>query len=168
MTTAYVTSATADDYLAAKPNTTLWFTKSSADKDKYLLQATMIIDRLNYAGLKTPAYTEKLAGGTRAAIRAAGATQEHQFPRNSDTTVPADIENACCEIAYSLCSGIDPDEELRLLATTGESVGPLGLKMTFNRSNHAEWTLAGVPSPTAWQMLLPYIRDCSGFDIRRV
>lgn len=167
MTTAYVTNVEADDYLANKPNSSVWFAKTTQEKDRYLLQATMIIDRLNYAGIKTAAYAVKQAGGTREAIRAAGATQEHQFPRGTDTAVPADIEYACCEIAFSLCSGVDPDEELRLLVTTGESVGPLGLKVTYSRSAHPEWTLAGVPSPTAWQMLVPYLRDLGGFQIRR-
>lgn len=167
MTTAYVTHADADDYLSAKPNSSVWFTKSDVDKDKFLLWASQIIDRLNFVGLKRPAYVVKMAGGSKEEIRAAGATQENQFPRGAETTVPHEIESACCEIAFALSSGIDPDEELRLLATASESVGPLGLKVTFNRLVHCEWTLAGVPSPTAWQMLLPYIRDTGGFNIRR-
>lgn len=168
MTVAYVTTQEADDYFSTRFNSNRWLAASEIDKTSVLLQASVIIDRLNFVGLKAAAYAAKRLGFTQAEVRAIGKTQENQFPRGSDTTVPQEILDACCEIAYALISGISPDEELRALATASESIGPLGLKSTYDKTRAAEWILAGVPSPTAWQMLIPFLRDLSALSICRV
>ena len=165
MTQAYTTVSDADDYFATRFAANRWLAANPDDKLRALTTATQIINRLNFVGLKAAAYVVKRAGGTKAEIRAAGNTQENQFPRNDDTEVPVEIEQACCEIAYALISGIDPDKELRSLATASESIGPLGLKVTYDRTRAAEWIMAGVPSPTAWQLLQPYLRDLSAISI---
>jgi hypothetical protein len=165
---AYLTAAEADDYFASRFGSNRWAAQQTATKESLLLAATKAIDRLNFAGLKAAAYTAKLAGADRVAQRAAAESQVNQFPRNEDTIVPQDILDACCEIAYALLSGYDPDQELRKLATASESVGPLGLKVTYDRSRAQDWVMAGIASPTAWQMLMPYLRDLRAFNVRRV
>lgn len=168
MTTSYISNQDADAYFSTRFSSNRWAGQLEATKTAVLLRAAIIIDRLNFAGLKAAAYAVKINGGTREEMRVAGNAQVNQFPRGSDTTVPQEILDACCEIAYALISGIDPDEELRALATASESIGPLGLKVTYDKTRAADWVLAGVPSPTAWQMLLPYLRDLHAISICRV
>lgn len=161
----YVTVQDADNYFSTRYSANRWLATNPHDKLRALVSATQIINRLNFVGLKTAAYAVKRAGGTKTEVRAAGNTQENQFPRNGDTTIPEEIEQACCEIAFALISGIDPDKELRSLATASESIGPLGLKVTYDRARASEWVMAGVPSPTAWQLLKPYLRDLNAIRL---
>lgn len=166
--TTYVSVSEADDYLAQKLGTSRWLAAPPADKQVAVIQATNIINRLNFAGLKTVTYHAAQQGLSKAELRAIDTQQALAFPRNGDTDIPQDIKAACCECAFALINGIDPEQEMWGIATVSESVGPLGIRSTYDRTRTAEWTLAGVPSPTAWQLLLPYLRDPRSFSLCRV
>ena len=167
MSETYVTVEEADDYLAQKPTASRWLAAPPASKSAAIRQATQIINRLNFAGLKTATYHAAQQGPSKSECRAVDAQQVLAFPRNGDTSIPDDIKAACCESAFALINGIDPDQELWSLATVSESVGPLAIRSTYDRLRAAEWVLAGVPSPTAWQMLRPYMRDPQALSLSR-
>ncbi len=165
----YLTPSEADDYFAAKLNTFRWHNAPQGDKIAALTQATAIIDRLSFRGFKTLVWHARQSSETltEEQLRELNLQQPHAFPRDGATTTPEDIQKACCEIAFALIDGYDPDKELRAIATVSESVGPMGIRSTFDRSRVAAWIQAGVPSPTAWQYLLPYLRDPAAISIGR-
>ena len=159
MTITYVTPAEADDYLAQKLNASSWQAAPPANKQASLIEATKIINRLNFVGHKTVTYHALQQGLSKTELRAVDRQQALAFPRNGDTDIPEDIKAACCECAFALINGIQPDQEQWSIATVSESVGPLSIRSTYDRTRVAEWVIAGVPSPTAWALLKPFMRD---------
>ena len=126
-----------------------------------MIEATQIIDSLNYVGAKTDS------------------TQLHQFPRTApgstfcpiiegvaDTAVPISIEIAAYEIAIQLLSGIDPDIEIENLAA--HSQGFSTARTTYERAYALEHIVAGVPSARAWKLLKPFLCDPGLVKISRV
>ena len=138
----------AQAYFDGRLYTLPWDSASPSDRLKSLKMATKIIDRLNLYGAK--ATTE----------------QELQFPRDEDTEVPIDIEDATAEIALALLDGIDPDFEYENLGMESQAYG--NLKSTYDRSTEQEYRVAGVPSIAAWRILRPYMRDHLNVDLNRV
>jgi hypothetical protein len=164
----YVTLLDAHDYFDQRLHETAWTNASPADREKSLLAATRIIDRLNFKGCKRAVYL--LVDGdpeaTQEEINAASASQELQFPRDTDTEIPIEVKYACLEIAYSLLDGVDPDIELENLAII--SHGYASVRTTYSRShNPPEHLNAGVPSATAWRFLRPFLREPGGIIISR-
>lgn len=145
---SYANISYADDYFATRLFTEVWDDALDDDRTKALTMATRIIDRLNFVGEK------------------ADAAQEFQFPRGSDTDVPRDIKQACCEIALALLDGVDPDKEFENLFVTSNAFG--GVRTSFDRPPVPGHTAAGVPSQTAWRLLFPYLRDPGVMTLRRV
>lgn len=137
--TPYTDSGTATEYFATRVGSDAWDEAESTDKDKALAHATRIIDALNFLGQKLDP------------------TQENAFPRFGQTEVPADIINACCEIAYALLDGINPELELENLSQTMTNYA--SVKTTFNRDVLPEHIVAGVPSSVAWRYLKPWLQD---------
>lgn len=135
-----------------------WTEADLDDKKRALVEATRIIDTLNFLGTK------------------ADTTQLHQFPRSAigsttltpivDTTVPLDIEIATYEIAIQLLSGIDPDMEIENLAA--HSQGFSSARTTYERAYVLEHIAAGVPSARAWTLLKPYLHDPRHIRLSRV
>ena len=148
ITSAYCTKAEADTYFSGRLNTDAWDDATDAEKDKALIQATRIIDQLNFKGTKTDD------------------SQELQFPRDDDTVVPDDIKSACSEIALALLDGVDPETEADNLFMVSQ--GYANVRSTYDRQGQAEHFVAGVPSVTAWRYLLPYLRDNRAVDLSRV
>jgi len=146
--TAYITIEECDDYLAEKLLKDAWNDANDDDRTTALLQATNIIDQLNYIGEMTDS------------------TQEHQFPRGGDATVPEDVERACAHITLALLDGIDPEVELEALSMVKAEYS--NVRSTYDRSRPPSHILAGVPSVTAWRYLLPYIRQPESARISRV
>jgi hypothetical protein len=149
-------------YFLTRLHSDAWDNESAANQTKALYTATRIIDRLNFKGYKHATYLVVVAAGDEdplaADMRAAELSQELEFPRDSDTTVPADINIACYEIALALLDGIDPDIELENLGTTGQGYG--GVRTSYNRDQQPiEHILHGVPSAMAWRILKPFLRD---------
>lgn len=176
---AYATTTEADAYFAGRLYSELWLASTPAQKTNSLEQAARIIDRLNFLGEKHAAYLVRvqLTGSSdsdseicnpadRDAIRTAGATQELQFPRGSDTVIPNDIKIASYEISFALLDGVDPDLELEDQGVVSQ--GYSSVRVTYDRTKVSEYILSGVPSPVAWRYLKPYLRDGHGVRINRV
>lgn len=148
MNTAYIDEYWANQYFDTRLNTRAWDNADSGDKPKALIMATRIIDRLNFAGDKN------------------SATQELQFPRDTDTEIPDDIKIACAEIAIELLDGVDPNKEFEDLAIVTHRYAEV--VTTYDRSVVQEHLVAGVPSATAWRYLKPYIRDNRFVTVSRI
>jgi len=144
----YITRADADTYFSNRLQADAWEDASDADKDKGLNMATLAIDRLNFLNEK------------------ASESQENQFPRGSDTTVPLDIQYACAEIAKALLDGVDPEIEYENL--TMQSQGYANVRSTYDRTQPPEHIVAGIPSITAWRYLKPYLRNGKVFNMGRI
>ena len=145
--TSYIEIVDATAYFAERLNSDEWDNTSDDRRLKALYMATRIIDRFNYVGEKTDE------------------SQEHQFPRGGDVDVPDTIKEACCEIALKLLEDIDPDMEFENIPVLGHTFATV--RNTYDRSFVPEHVAAGVPSPTAWKLLLPYLRDVRGISIVR-
>jgi hypothetical protein len=172
MSQAYVTWAEADVYFAERLHSTAWSLSSRQEQNQALLRATRDIDNLNFKGYKST--VAALYSGIMdiseidpETVRAAELAQELEFPRGSDTTVPVPIKWACCETAYALLDGVDPDMELENLAITSQ--GYAGVRTTYNRIQQPiEHYIAGIASAAAWRLLRPFLRDGKAVKISRV
>lgn len=176
---AYATVFEAEQYFQERLHERAWSQSSGADKEKSLLAATRIIDRLNYKGFKNTVYVAIQADedllvnyqmgcpDALETIRTAEAAQENEFPRGADTAVPEDIKVACYEIAYSLLDGVDPDLELENLSINNHGIG--NVRASFNRTMEPiEHYINGIPSATAWRYLKPFLRDGDHIKFYRV
>lgn len=144
----YATLNEALIYFNDRMNSEVWYVTEPNTQDRALKTATKIIDRLNFAGSKT----DEL--------------QENQFPRGSDTDVPQDIKDACCEIAFALVDGVDIEKERENLDMVSQGYG--NVRSTYERSMKPAHILAGVPSIVAWHLLLPYMPDPRVISVTRV
>lgn len=135
---SYITVDEADTYFSTKLNTATWDTATTAEKTKALAEATARINRLNF-------YSDKYL-----------ASQDNEFPRGTNASVPTNILDACAEIAIKLLDGFDEDEEIAKLYNTAESWGSMRI---VRREFSPDYISAGIPSVVAWRLLLPYLRD---------
>jgi len=167
----------ADTYFGERLYTDTWDNASATNRTKALKQATKVIDSLNYKGVKAAVqaimynsdgdlYTGSSAP-TEAALIAADQSQELEFPRGKDSSVPEEIEWSCYEIASALLAGFDPNtaaDELRVLKQSYASVGT-----TYAEDDDSmEFLLFGIPNGTVWRWLKPRLVDCQSIRIRRV
>ncbi len=142
----YLTIAEAQAYFDTRLNVEMWDEASPNDKEKSLSMSTRIIDKFDYIG--------------------EAVSDDNQFPRGDETTVPEDICKACAEIALSLLDGVEPDLELENLSIIHQGIG--SAKTTYNRDFVPEHFAHGVPSATAWAYMKPYMRDVQSISIDRV
>lgn len=177
---AYLTIQEAQAYFDERLHTMAWNIATSAERPKALLWATRIIDSLAFKGDKNSVYaliqanTDGTPGAeacyradNQVAIRTANDSQENEFPRGADTTVPDEIEWACAEIAYALLDGIDPDLEMENIAANSHGIG--SVRTSWSRSQGPpEHLVNGVPSATAWKYLKPFLRDDNHIRLARV
>jgi hypothetical protein len=133
MTTPLIDVTHADTYFTERLFAQTWENADDLLKNKALIQATKIIERLSIVE-----YDE----------------------------APDDILDACCEIAYALLDGVDPDKEFENLAMESSTYG--GVRSTYNRSIQMEHIEAGVPSVVAWRLLKPYIDVSKTVKMSRV
>lgn len=169
----YATLSEANTYFNDRLHAGLWFEQPTEDRDKALVHATRLIDRLAFSGEKNAAHVKResidkevLSQDDIDAIIAAGATQTLEFPRGSDTTVPEDIKIACYEIAFALLDGRDPDKEFEELAKIQDAFSVV--KTTYDRSFAQEHLQAGIPSFLAWKYLRPYLSSEDDVILSRV
>jgi hypothetical protein len=157
MITPYININWADDYFESRLDSDLWDNTSDSQKTKALAEATRIINRLAFKGIKL------------------SINQVLQFPRiiitETNNTIiqaeiPDDIKIACVEIAYSLLSGIDVEQEIRNIGT--ESRSYVASKVIYQANFVHEHFRAGVPSAIAWQYLKPYLVNPLNLTIIRV
>lgn len=144
----YGTLERADNYFAMMLEGQLWCCTDRTRKLQALVSATRRIDRLNFVGVQ------------------AVPGQPLQFPRGTDTVVPVDIEEATFQLALALLSGVDPDTEADNINVTLQAYG-LGLRSEYDRTITPPHTAAGIPSPTAWNLLKPYLDERLGMLLRR-
>lgn len=83
--------------------------------------------------------------------------------RYKSTDWPQQFYDACCEIAYALVDGINPEIEKQLLGTKSANVSGMSIGLSDSYKEHV---IAGVPSATAWSWIKPLIVDVSTFYIR--
>lgn len=159
-TTAYLQVSQAEDYFAGRLNSDSWDAASEQDKAKALLEATRRIDALNFSGIRTADLTVLKTHGLRAKrqpLAPSNSLQPLEFPRDGATTIPTEIYMACCEIAFALLDGVDPELELQNINTTQH--GFASLQETYN-SNIVNLAFRhGIPSVTAWTYLQPFLLD---------
>lgn len=167
----YVSVSEAQAYFDNRLHEIAWSQASGAERPKALAHATRILNGFNYKGYKAAVYSLSSSGDftgvTPEARRAAEASQPNEFPRGSDTIVPEAILIACCEIAYALLDGVDPQLELENLQFVTNGIG--SVKSSFNREQEPqEHIIAGVPSSYAWSLIRPFLRDDRSLRIDRV
>lgn len=171
---AYVTMNETQAYFETRLHTEAWDSSDFEQRQKALYDATRRIDRLNFAGEKAAAYQYRQtlscpnapSDSEIKAINTAGLTQELAFPRGTDSEIPQAIKDACCEIAYALLDGRDPDKDLEDLATVSQ--GFSSIRNTKDRSFAHEHLLAGIPSAYAWSLIRPFLRDPRQIKLVRV
>lgn len=159
----------ADGYFSNRLHEHAWTTTAAADRPKALWAATLIIDALNFKGLKNSVYTLLQAnpGASEEAIRGAEALQPLAFPRGADADVPESIRMACYEIAHALLDGKDPELELENLGIVSQGFG--SVRTTYNRTQiPIEHIINGIPSSQAWRLLKPFLRDDEAIKLSRV
>ncbi len=144
----YGTVERADNYFALTLEGMRWSDTDRDRKVRALVTATKAIDRLNFAGSK------------------ATSDQPLQFPRGTDTLVPVAIEEATYELALALLRGINPDTERDNLYKNSQAYGPV--RTDYNRGAVPLHIVHGIPSPTAWNLLLPFLEERRGLEICRV
>ncbi len=147
-TTPYINIVDADVYFGERLNSDAWENATDADKLKALKMGTRSIDRLNFKGSR------------------ASTTQERQYPRGDDTTTPQAIKDANCEEALSLLDGIEPGMEIENLGVVAE--GFSSARTTYAKEVVFPHKVAGLASPIAWRLLLPYLRDIRTTSLDRV
>ena len=145
---SYITLLNAENYFLGRFNSDAWNSASADDKQTVLVQATRLIDCLNYEGVKTDD------------------SQATEFPRDGGTVVPIEISIATCEIAFSLLDGVDPEQELNSLATSSQGYG--SVRETYDRTQSVEHFRAGIPSAVAWAYLKPFLHDPAQINLSRV
>ena len=144
----YISIPTGDLLASYRLNTTSWDSASDSNKTAAIRMATEAIDMLNYIGEKTDE------------------EQVLEFPRDEDTEIPVGIQRACFEISLALLDGADPDFDFASLNLTSQGIA--NVRSTYNRASPQPHIIAGVPSPTAWRLLLPYLRDVRALKLSRV
>jgi hypothetical protein len=149
----YIEIDDADDYFAERLYVQDWTSATDANKDIALIEATKLIDRLQFRGSKVDE------------------DQVLEFPRytgeepDGDETVPDDIKYACCEIALALLGGYDLEKEAKNLGV---------IRRTFDRvttvykdSDTAEHLVNGIPSARAWSYLKLYLAYSKSIRVHR-
>ncbi len=175
MSEHYGTLVEANQFFAGRLHAFDWENALVGDRTKAMSQATELIDQLDFAGYKA-AVQEYLDGlecpdvddeDVQAGMKAASLTQELEFPRGDDADVPVEIEKACYLIAKVLLSGRDPEADLEAL--TLKSTGFGDLKSTRDPvGNFHQHLTHMIPSPQAWNLLKPFLRERTAFNVKRV
>jgi hypothetical protein len=168
---SYVTVEDAENYFEFRLHASAWEDAENDDKCRALVTATRLIDRLNFAGLRTADYNRLqpinwLIPQPRTLDPSSLPGQNFEFPRNGSVTIPQDIVDAACEIALALLDGVDPELEMQGLGTVSQRFAAAGT--TFDTSQARMAFRHGIPSFKAWNLLTPYLADPTEVVMRRV
>jgi hypothetical protein len=144
----YGTLAAAEHYFDYRLDSDYWDDATIKDREKALIGATRLIDKLNYENEK---YDDD---------------QNLQFPRGDDTSIPVEIEYATYEIAVKLLEGIDSEIEAQALGVLTETY--TGVRTTYQAGFVNEHLRSGIPSIEAWEYLKPFLRDGKRIALARV
>lgn len=146
--TSYAAITDGNTYFLYHMQSSPWDNATDSQRTKALVHATRLIDSLNYRGSK------------------ASSTQELEFPREDDTSVPTTIQEACLEIALALLDGANPELDYDALRIQAERFSQIS--QSYKDSGVPLHVLAGIPSVAAWKKLLPYLRDPYSIGFMRV
>lgn len=145
----YGTSSEADDYFEnIRLFSDEWFLENQSNRSKALLQATRIIESLNFVGAKTDS------------------EQDLEFPRGGDTEIPVEIEYAAYEIAFALLDGRDVEMEAEQFGEEAANFGQGSVRVNPDLIHISK--IHGVPSVVAWQYLRPYLQPGDEIILSRV
>lgn len=142
---SYSTVAEADTYFTNRLNTEVWDESTYGEKQIALAEAYVLINNLNYAGLKD------------------NENQEGEFPR--DGVTPSVLLQAEAEIALKLLEGWDADLEYSRLFKTHAKIGIVGNSYGKSAESHI---VHGIPSVKAWRLLLPLLASHNTVRLNRV
>lgn len=162
----YGTAVDGDAYFAARLFSWDWDTATTEDKEKALQTATDLIDQFDYLGDK---YAIAILGDDPSdeQRKAANLSQTNEFPRGDVDLVPAEIEYATYLIAQRLLSGRDPQMDLEGLSVKFERYG--SVQSSYDRSGNTQEHLAHlIPSPQAWNLIKPFLRERNVFVTKRM
>jgi len=165
----YGTLAEAASFFENRLHSFAWDNATGDDRVKALNQATEYVDQFDYLNDKyaVAILLESDPEATDDEIQAAEASQEHQFPRGTDSTVPTDIEHATYLIALKLLDGRDPEQDLEALPM--KSMGFADARAGYDRSgNTLEHQAHLIPSPQAFNLLKPFFRERNRFLIKKM
>lgn len=176
MSEHYGTVPEADVFFSNRLHTYDWDRSTAADKKAAMVQATELIDQFEYLGDKYSVQVVLDSLGDCAdfsteenqeLLRQADLAQPLLFPRGDSKEIPEAIDMACYLIAKALLSGRDPDIDLENLAIKSASYG--GVRTNYQREgNNQEHIAHLIPSPEAWTLIRPFLRERDLFDIKRV
>lgn len=178
---AYATLAEGEDYFAQRLHADGWQLALPKDRLDALIAATQLIDTLNFKGHKHTVYELLNDTGcgqdigtafdlgciTKESLQNANLAQELEFPRDSDTSVPEAIRDACLEIANALLEGMDAELELEKLSIFTPLAGAFG--SSYERRNiPIEHLVNLIPSTVAWSWIKPFLIDEDAIKITRI
>ncbi len=145
----YATEAEANTFLTTSIlDHGAWETADTPERDIALVEATQAIDDLNFRGDK------------------AVSTQVLEFPRGTDVTVPAKIQEATALIALDLLDGKTVEDEVANIPARNR--GFSSVRTTYDREFVQEWLSNGIISFRAWKRIKPFLRDSREIKQSRV
>ena len=159
----YGTTAEGDIFFNKRLHSFDWFNSSENDKQRALAQAAELIDQFDYSGQKS-SITALGESPTQEQIIQANTDQPHEFPRGTSTTVPKEIETAAYLIAQALLSGRDPEADLEARMQKASRFGSLAAPFD-TEGNNLEHIAHLIPSPQAWNLIRPWLRERNQFDL---
>ena len=131
---------TAEGYFAGVFNKAPWENATDEQRLVALTQANRAINKLAFRS------------------RRLDESQADAFPRVSWLSIPEDIQNAIHEEALAILDGRDIEIEKQNLSTITQMFA--GVKQQFDRQAYQmDNILAGILSATAWEHLVPYLKD---------
>ncbi len=139
-TNEYADYTYADAYFAERVGADDWTSFTTAQKTKALKHATRLIDRLDLVLEKTDE------------------SQDNEFPRGGETSVPEEVLMACCEQALELLRGSLPEDEVKAAGVTSESVGDTSRSYGSGAASMVGES-SGLTSVAAAQLMRDWIED---------
>lgn len=139
----YVTMEEANLYFSIRIDADAWDQASAEKKEKFLNHAERVFTRLSYRGIQE--------------------TAELIFPRQYDIdyVTPDEFKEAIFEEALSLLNNYRPEKDAANLHVTSSAFA--GFQTTVNEKMDRPWIYVGLSSPTAWQLIAPFLKDLRSF-----
>ena len=151
-TVPYIDVATAtSECFAERLFTSAWDNADPADQLKALQMATLVIDTLNFIGSK-----------------AGGEDQVREFPRDDDTEIPLEVQQATCECALALLQGRSLEKLAENSGILAESTGDASVSYDERGLEKILDDNLGLPSPMAARLIREWVVDADVITIDRV
>ena len=175
MSSHYGTLVDANLFFGKRLYTTAWDKANGARRTAALNEATELVDQFDFIGEKyavqvtLDAQADTYDWTTDAAclaLRTAEVSQPLEFPRGDSNVVPTEIEYATYLVAKELLAGRSVEKDLENLALKSAAIG--GVKDSYQRDgNLVEHLTHLIPSPEAWALIKPFLRERDTFTIKR-